>query len=315
MIEIENIKTLKRQKSKRIFVFVSILALLLEFIALWFIDQKDLSSGSIHFQILKEVLLNLSATTLTGIILVLIIVYLLPYERQENDVEVLDPEKTKREHFATLGQSVFWYHNGHLGRWVRTQAMPSLSKKSTDKGIPVEVKLIILNPNDTKVCDEYLRYRKGIYLEDKSNVDSVEDVKAELIATIVCGQLYHQDPSGLRINIFINSQLSLVREDINSQAVFRTLINPRCNCLVFYNRNTENHSSQFYNTANSDFNFVSGFCEKISMDNKIDIRNKRDLTLDKLRIFLNSNKLAVGASDDFLNDILARVLSDYNPYK
>ena len=206
----ENIAELKSARAKKVFAFSASTLLVLEIVSLIFVHSHYSSIPEPFSSILKEVLINLIATSIVAIILSALLIFLLPLEEKVKSVGVLEPSETKTMHETALMNSDFWLHHGHMGRWVRITAMPALAKSSVDKGIDTIVKLIILNPQNVRLCGLYCEYRNRIAFKE-NRITTTIDVQAELLATIILGQFFDQSPNGLAVQIFLTDQLALVR--------------------------------------------------------------------------------------------------------
>jgi hypothetical protein len=306
----ENLSQLKTTRAKRIFAVTAASLLFSEFVLLTIVQYKYAKIPEPLFSVMKEVLVNLVGASITGIFLASLLVYLLPIEEALHSVELVDPSRTKVLHDMALMNSDFWFHHGPIGRWVRITAMPALAKASVEKGIATTVKLILLDPRDFHLCSLYAEYRNRIAFKE-SRIKTLRDVQAELLATIIIGQIFEQSPTGLTVNIFLERQLSLVREDIAELFVFRTQADPRCSAIVFRNMNHDHEKAQFYNTARAEFDFASRCCSELLP--RI-VFPDGDITTDKIRSYLKGTDLLVHDDVDFLKDVQSRVESDFHPY-
>jgi hypothetical protein len=187
----ENIAELKSARAKKVFAFSGSTLLVLEIVLLTIVHYRYSSIPEPLASILKEVLINLTATSIVAIILFTLVIFLLPLEEQLKSVEVLEPSETKRMHETALMNSDFWLHHGHMGRWVRITAMPALARSSVDKGIDTTVKLIILNPRNVQLCGLYCEYRNRIAFKE-NRITTTNDVQAELLATIILARIIRE---------------------------------------------------------------------------------------------------------------------------
>ncbi|GAB4023371.1 hypothetical protein GCM10028808_73620 [Spirosoma migulaei] len=311
MFDLGNLKT---STARRVFLFVSILIFIIEIIALVLTHEHYKNVPEPYSSIVKEVLINLVAATISAVILLSILIYLIPIERHVGSIEALDSRATKSLHNQTLKTTHFWLHNGHFGRWVRTEAMPYLATLSKENGITTEIKLIILNPTDNDVCTLYMRYRKQISHID-IEIDNVRDVQAELFATILVAQRYNQATDhDLVVKIYLNSQFNLVREDINESVVFRTQVDPKCSAVVYYNKDREHDVSEFYYNAKKNFNFTAKFCQRVPFEPPVPMG---ELTVENVKTYLNSINLLSNcdSDDDFIKKVIKKAHSTYNPYE
>jgi hypothetical protein len=306
----ENLTELKTARARRIFAFSASSLLFAELALLSVLQYKYSKIPEPFSSVMKEVLVNLVAASITGILLAGLLIYLLPIEEALKSVEVVDPSKTKALHDTALMNSDFWFHHGPIGRWVRITAMPALAKASVEKGITTSVKLILLDPRDSHLCSLYAEYRNRIAFKE-GRIKTVRDVQAELLATIIIGQVFEQSPNGLRVQIFLERQLSLVREDIAAQLAFRTQADPRCSAIIYRNTNHDYETAHFYNTAKTEFDFATRCCSQLLPHVRFP---EGRISLDAIRAYLNEIGLLLHDDFDFLEDVLKRVQSDFHPY-
>ena len=304
----ENLAQLKTPRARRVFAFSATTLLILELVLLGLLEHFSDSIPDPYFSVIKEVLVHLTGASITAMFLVGLLVYLLPAEEKLKSVEIFSPSQTKALHDSALLTSDFWYHHGHIGRWVRTTAMPALARISVENGIITTIKLILLNPRNSKLCELYAEYRNQISFKENT-LKTIEDVQAELLATIITGQKFDQGANGLGVHIFLEDQLSLVREDISSTAVFRTQVNPRCPSIVY--RKLDHDTSEFYNAAKTNFDFAARCCTRLIPEAKFP---DGQLTIDKIKAYLAHVGLLVHEDHDFLKSVMTRVQSDYHPY-
>jgi hypothetical protein len=304
---LENVAQLKTTRAKRVFAITASAVLIAETFALLFIYFREPRIAEPYYSLLTNVIGNLVASSIAAITVAAIFVYLLPAEASLQDVEVLDPARTTTLHKRALDLTDFWYHNGHIGRWARVTAIPALAKSAMTRG-GITVKLIILDPANKRVCSLYADYRESIAFKEDT-IRTLEDVQAELLATIIVGQLYEQKNNGMHVEIFLADRLNLVREDISSIAVFRTQVDPRCPALVYHNHNDLGRKSEYYNTAKSDFEFTSRCCKLLTTKSF-----PEPVTAESTRKYLRSNNLLPYDSLEFATNVYRRVQSQHHPY-
>jgi hypothetical protein len=287
-----------------------VILLILEIALLSLLQYESDAIPEPYFSVMKEVCVHLIAAGITAMFLVVILIYLLPIEEKLKFVEVLEPSRTKALHDNALANTDFWFHHGHIGRWVRTTAMPALAKASVERGITTSVKLILLNPKNESLCKLYAEYRNRIAFRE-NRINTIEDVQAEILATIIIGHRYDQSPEGIGVHIFLEDHLSLIREDISAIAAFRTQVDPRCPAIIYRNISRDHETPEFYNTAKTEFDFVARCCIQLHRTENFP---DGSITTDKIRAFLLKTGLLLRDDPVFLKSVQSRLQSDFHPY-
>lgn len=306
----QNLEQLHTVRARRVFLFSATVLLFLQILTFWVLNYKPGHGQDLVQVITNAVLISLIASSITAVILVIILIYLLPVEQKLKLVELLEPSRTKALHLQALDVSDFWFHQGHIGRWVRVTAMPALAKSSVERGVVTTVKMILLNPKNTTLCSHYVDYRRRIAFREES-IMSLEDVQAELVASIIISSSYHHGPNSLAVHIFFQDQISLTREDISSIAAFRTQIDPRCPSIVFRNSSLYHETPEFYNISKLNFEFATQCTTEQPLPYCAELEH---LTEDNCREFLKRADLLLHDNSTFLKNVLRRVKSDYHPY-
>ena len=165
-------------------------------------------------------------------------------------------------HSEALAVTDQWLHLGHIGRWVRTEAIAGLRESARLRGRKGRVELIILDPREESLCRSYAEYRDVLAYDDR-DISSVEDVKLELIATLIHCIRASTDPR-LDVELYFRSDLDFVRLDISSSVVFRTLVDPR-NVAIVHHDIPEERRHSFFDAAVLSFDQAKGAAQKIDL--------------------------------------------------
>jgi|GEM_PF-3634089 len=307
---IEYVSELKTPKGKRIFIVFTVLLLVIEIGLLFLIGYFKSKTSSWALEIGQTTFIDLIGATISAIIITSLIIYLLPSEEKVVKIDIVDPNTTKSLHDKALHNTDFWFHRGQIGRWVRTEALPTLDKVSKNKSKNIVVETIIIDPKNIELCNHFLKFKESLTFKDV-HIKSLEDVQAELLATVIISQYFFQTSSRMKIKVFLTDTLIFTRDDINSLCTFRTQINPRASTIVYYNINQDYEKSEYYNIAKIDFEYTTQKC--VLVCNK-DLPVKEKLTVNILKDYLIAIDLLVSSNDNFLKKIIAKVSSDYHPY-
>jgi hypothetical protein len=306
----ENLEQLHTTRSRRIFIFSASSLLLLQVLILGIVNYKSGHLREVAFSLTNEIIVNLIAASITAIFLVLLLVYLLPIEERQKAVEVLDPSRTKAMHDAALRRTDFWFHQGHIGRWVRLAAMPAMAASSVDRGTTATIIILLLNPGNEELCNHYLDYRRRIPFKE-NDIQTISDVQAEILATVLFASHFHHAHSGLSIHLYFDDQLVLTRDDISAIVAFRTQIDPRCPSLVFRNLTETSERSEFYSIARLNFEYAVRRAIEVPLPSCPELAT---LSRTQCTEFLTEIGLQVHNEKTFVDNVIERVRSDYHPY-
>jgi hypothetical protein len=182
---------------------------------------KSSHSGAV-LHATQDVLFSVFVALATGTITagVLVFLYFSLFADTEaglDTVACVDPKKTARLHKEDLRITDTWFHDGHIGRWVRTEALPALSNRARDHGRRLSVVLALLDPNSEQLCEEYSEYRALLHHREPE-LTSPEHFLLEILATITAATLYSRGPT-LDVSVYCKQTLGFTRVDITDQHV------------------------------------------------------------------------------------------------
>lgn len=226
------LEDLKDGRSRWTVVVVSALSLGLSVVGLYLLYRAELSKGTSATRLLLIQILSGAVTAfVTTVFIVLIARLVAAREAAMSSIVVVDPGRTAYLHKEALKETEFWHHDGHIGRWVRTAALPALAKYSNDHGANREVILHIMNPLNLRVCTAYADYRSRLATESP-RVGHYNDTVCELVATTLMAVAYNAKYSGLTVRVYFKDAINFSRTDLASSSGFITLADPRCNALI-----------------------------------------------------------------------------------
>lgn len=305
------IESLNHERSRRLLIIACSASLALGLIGLLAIYLKIETKTSTA---LTQTAVQVMSGVVTGIIsatfLVLFFRAISGSEREFESVRLIDPSTTAHLHQRELVETTFWYHDGHIGRWVRAAALAEMARRAKATGVSRKVTLLILDPSNDALCEEYGHYRQLLDLE-RPHLSHAEDAKAELIATALASTIYSTDSVGLSVRVYFKSTIEYSRIDIGSTVAFRTLIDPRCNAVAYFNKRAiERHS--FYDAIKLGF--------EAARKNAREFRpvfhlSAHQLTLDTMRRFIVENNLVLAPSDELVELSLRKYLMPTNPFR
>lgn len=255
---------------------------------------------------------SLVGGALTAGFFVFMFKYLYRPEERLSALEILDSRQTKERHEAALATTDFWYHNGHVGRWVRTEALPVLTDNAIRTSRPHIVAFIILDPRNDQLCNRFADYRTE-NRESEEDISDPVDIKIQLLATVVrAGDAMRQ--RFMTVKVYFKDKIGWSRLDATSTVAFRTLPGPG-NVATAYVRQPNLNDNTEYDSA------MSSFDEIFVTDDEFDInpsalpKRLSDLNIDHLKSFLVDNNLNSIIPEPKLPELLRVAKSNFHPHK
>ena len=225
--------------------------------------------------------------------------YLAP-KLERRKIEVVEANRTQR----LLGQkrlrTTFWYYSGSTGSFTRSVELPELAKLSKKMNRPMDIRLLILDPDNWEICAHYSKYKRGLKGEKKEGANwTVSHVRNQSFATIVKAILLSNAEPLLNISIGLKNHFSLFKTNIYSKAVIITNEDPRRTSLSF-SRGTSSYNGYIYE-------FIEAFKQSRQLP-QIETQIKiKDLNRDKLLNILTHFSTLKDVSDKDLDEILSLV--------
>ncbi len=209
----------------------------------------DIQTQSYRFTIIVNVATSVIASMLLSLFLYSLWSSLLIDKEQH--IETLDCDDSLKSHKLALKKSDFWYHDGHLGKWVREQVYPEFIKRKKDKRF--KVILMLLNPTKNETIKHYSLYRKRIN-EDKKGFQNDDDTIREILITILKSQTAIIEGDGyVEVEIYLRPDFNIIRRDFTSDCFFETVAVRHSHAVSYKNNFEENGIHDFYNAYKQDF--------------------------------------------------------------
>ena len=301
---------LRNTTSRRIFLVLAALAGVIAYGGAVYLDSSrqkiDLFDGAMAGLIQ---LLYGGAGAIFGAGLVLLLFRL--FRKQETrmeQVECLDPAQTRLQHDQAVKSTDFWFHNGHIARWVRTTALDELTNRAR-QGSVKDIKVLVIDPRDPQMVTAYATYRSRIgYRED--HFTTADDTLQEILATVIALQICNDGNRGVVAELYFRDVLSYSRVDISASRAFRTLVDPRVPSAVYHNQ-TDDVRTSFYYALKEDF------IHQIQKADRYDFpihqgMERGKLTVPQIDRYLAANNLLTGATHSYYRQIINRVESKFN---
>ena len=121
-----------------------------------------------------------------------------------------------------------WVYIGHTGRYVRNRIFPILRQCSQQHNMDVRVRMMILDPRDIVLCEEYAKYRKRCRSNETFRDNwTPEKVRKQLIATVAKTACLHAENNHVQCEIRFRNALSQFRFDKSNDQIMVTQEDPQ----------------------------------------------------------------------------------------
>lgn len=213
-------RNLKSAHLRRLLLLGSLVIAALLLIGQWFL-VRGVEPSPIR-SIVAGVTSNVIALIVSSGLALAFFHYFIDREEELSDFASLDPQSSRMAHDKAMRSTTFWYHEGHIGRWVRENSLTELASKA-QMGMQVyTVCLAILDPRLTGQCESLAVRRRSHFTRQEQRWD-VERIQAEICATILSCALLRARYSQLQVSLFLKSDTPPFRLDVCRTFLFITL--------------------------------------------------------------------------------------------
>lgn len=217
----ENILEKKHYRSIFFLVIglVLTLAIVIRFLVLPQFDPSLSSNSPKFFAILLDgFVVSLIVTVIIGSF----VFWLTPEIFKKSVMEVISPKDINPLLKKASTDTKSWIYKGACGRYTRATTLPTLAKAARNEGIGRDIRITVLNPQNSKLCEEYATYRRSLKSSNSGSEWTAEKVKEEVIATVILALKFKHEEPLLRIEIFLIDHFSAFRLDISDHYVVVT---------------------------------------------------------------------------------------------
>lgn len=201
-------------------MFGSLVTATLLLIGQWFL-VRSVEPAPIR-SIIAGVASNVTALIVSSGLALAFFHYFIDREEELTDFTPLDPQSSREVHDKAMRETSFWYHEGHIGRWVRENSLTELARKAQIGMQVYTVCIAILDPRRTEQCETQAARRRSHFTRQEQRWD-VERVQAEICATILSCALLRSRHSELQVNLFLKPDTPPFRLDVCQAFSFVTL--------------------------------------------------------------------------------------------
>jgi hypothetical protein len=164
---------------------------------------------------------DILATAFAAIILSAIVLSLSQPSRKSVQLDVVHPKDINGVLKKALSDARSWHYSGSVGRWNRSDVLPTLAREARHTNTTRNCRLVILDPDNEVACKAYAEYRGGLN-SGSAKTWTVSSVRADICATIVAAAVFQQDSSLLQVEVFLKSAGPIFRIDASDKTLVLT---------------------------------------------------------------------------------------------
>jgi len=297
-------------RKRRVYFYVLSITILILFLVLrytFFKDSTELEPKSEFVIITGKIIESLFVSLLTTVGLTFLYFNITPNDDKRTIKLVDKTYRIEKAFHKARKDADYWRFNGGIGRYTRTKTLPELYKISSKKKENIIVTLIIMNPNNPKLCENYANYKNSLDFKN-NNKWTQKSTRVNLFATILKATQYENQSNFLDVNIYVKDYFSLMRTELTQNKVIITKEDPSIPVISLEKK------SYLYSPYKEDFNQTmnqSVFVE-IKKDSNLN-KPIEDINFEDARFFFDNISIE-SPSDDEISDILEVLQNDKNPF-
>lgn len=236
---------------------------------------------SLEWPELASSLLDKFATSLIVTIFIgSFIFWLTPKIVKKSKMEVLEPKEISKLLKNATQDSKSWIFKGSTGRYTRSTTLRLMAEAARNESIGRDLRLCLINPANTKLCEEYATYKRSLKSASKSNPWDIKRVQNEVIATIVSALITQHDEPLLRITIHLVDNFSSFRLDISDFYVVITKEDKEATAL------RADKGTYFFDSYKDEVRLIERQSKKITINENISYLDKEKFTEQELKDYL-----------------------------
>lgn len=218
-------------------------------------------------------------------------------------IEIIPPTKIREKVIRIRNGTESWEFNGAIGDYTRNYTLPELANQSKETNKQINVNIIVLNPDDPKLCREFARFRKGLRdVKDKNHWDEKRVVK-ETIATIVSAYSWKTQQPSLRVKIGLKNHFTPFRTELASSDALITH-EDRMESAYSYRG-----GSFLYDFCAQELRLHFDQCRPLDSSVELD-----EVTLEKVKGLLTALNIRVALTDIEVEEIVQMVIQRTSRY-
>ncbi|UFH60468.1 hypothetical protein [Sulfurovum mangrovi] len=274
-------KILEKEHYKRpFFTTVILLLIVVILVRLFLLPLADPNLSLEWPKFIASLLDKFSTSLIVTIFIGIFIFWFTPKIVKKSKMEVLEPKEISKLLKNATQDSRSWIFKGATGRYTRSSTLPLMAEAARHESIGRDIRICLINPDNTKLCEEYATYRRSLKSASKSKPWDSKRVQNEVIATIVSALITQHDEPLLRITIHLIDTFSSFRLDISDFYVVITKEDKEATAL------RADIGTYFYDSYKDEVRLIERQSKKVTIDEEISSLDKVKFTENELKEYL-----------------------------
>lgn len=212
---------LSNKYQRRIFFILGISVCLTIFLIRYFALPTVIEDTKL-LNLINPVLDGLFVSAISGLSITGILAYITPPQYLEGAFSLIHPREVKNQLSEIRTNCIEYAYIGHIGRWTRSVTVRSLAKNAKRDNTHIKITMIVLDPSDIKLCQNYAEYRRGVSSSSNSGLCNLSKVRIEILASICAMLNWKSKESLLDIGIRLTNNFSVFRYDYSDKGLVIT---------------------------------------------------------------------------------------------
>jgi hypothetical protein len=210
-------KAILQHKSKRNYFLLIVggILLIIFLIRVYVIPTHFPNSTNESLIYLKSVLDKVSVSLIVSLFLGWFL-FKIEVPEEQSKLEIIEPIRISDYFEKGRLNTSFWYFSGGAGRYTRNVTIPKLAELSNSNNASKNIRLNLINPRDTEVCNNYINYKNSLKSSKESKtIWDINFLTNQIFSTICLSIVYKSIYPMLEIDIYLKNYFTTTRIDIN----------------------------------------------------------------------------------------------------
>jgi hypothetical protein len=211
-------------KRYRFLFLLSSLLLVLGFLLIryTFLPHWNPSLSRGKTEIIARLAEGLATTLITTVLVGSFIFFVTPSIMRRAKIEAIEPKGINPLLKEASLKSIHWIFKGGMGRYTRAETLPMLIKRARESGVRRKLRIMLIDPENEKVCQSYASYRNGLPSAKKSGQLTAESVRQQILATVLAAAKAGLTEPMLDVELILLPVWSVMRIDLSDDYVVVT---------------------------------------------------------------------------------------------
>ncbi|WP_461611940.1 hypothetical protein [Cytobacillus kochii] len=292
--------------ARKVFFFITgITLIILLLLRLLLIPEISEFIQEDYETIINTILDALLSTCVSTVVIASLAFWLTPRVVKKSQMDIIQPIEIKDYLEKARLTDEYWFSGG-TGRFTRSKTIPKLATDARESNFSKKIVLILINPDNENVCNNYVNYRNRVRSGKESNWD-LKKLKTEIFSTIVAAYTWNKEQPLLGVTIGLINHYSMFRIDLSTKLVVITKEDPREPALMCKS------DTFFFKSYHEDLRL--SLSQSQILNEKIDGIPLSKINGERVKEFLTLLGFDISSFDnnDF-NEISEKVREGENPY-